>query len=91
MWYCQNPECEYSEDLIGTREMWEVFINTRHIFAQGQENTKELAIKLIQAKQDLEIARKALKDARIFASTHCIASAVKTIDKALETIGKHNE
>lgn len=23
MWYCQNPECEESEDLIGTREMWE--------------------------------------------------------------------
>ena len=39
---------------------------------------------LIQAKQDLKKARKALKDARIFASTHCIASAVKTIDKALE-------
>lgn len=44
---------------------------------------------LIQAKQDLVIARKALEDARIFASTHCIATAVKTIDKALETIGKH--
>jgi len=41
---------------------------------------------LIQAKQDLEIARKALKDARIFADTHCIATAVKTIDKALTQI-----
>lgn len=46
---------------------------------------------LIQAKQDLKTAQKALKDARIFADTHCIATAVKTIDKALETIGKHNE
>lgn len=46
---------------------------------------------LVQAKQDSKIARQALKDARIFASTHCVATAVKTIDKALETIGKHNE
>lgn len=45
---------------------------------------------LIQAKQDLKKARQALKDARIFASTHCIASAVKTIDKALEQI-EHKE
>lgn len=45
---------------------------------------------LTQAKQDLKIARKALKDARVFAYTHCIASAVKTIDKALEKI-EHKE
>ena len=45
---------------------------------------------LIQAKQDLEITRTALKDARIFANTHCIATAVKTIDKALEQI-EHKE
>lgn len=45
---------------------------------------------LIQAKQDLKIARNALKDARIFADTHCIATAVKTIDKALEQI-EHKE
>ncbi|MBQ2016942.1 MAG: hypothetical protein II208_00240 [Alphaproteobacteria bacterium] len=43
-----------------------------------------------QKLEDLKIARKALKDARIFASTHCIASAVKTIDKALEQI-EHKE
>lgn len=24
MWYCQNPECEETEDLIGTRKMWEI-------------------------------------------------------------------
>lgn len=52
--------------------------------------SKELWTALIQAKQDLEIARKALKDARIFAETHCIAAAVKTIDKALEQI-EHKE
>ena len=44
MWYCTNYACEQSEDLIGTREMWELVANR------------------IQAKQDLEIARKALKD-----------------------------
>lgn len=41
---------------------------------------------LIRAKQDLNIARKALKDARILANTHCVATAVKTIDKALKQI-----
>ena len=44
MWHCQNAECEETEDLIGTREMWEIVANK------------------IQAKQDLEIARKALKE-----------------------------
>lgn len=44
MWHCQNPECEQSEDLIGTREMWEIVANK------------------IQAKQDLEIATKALEE-----------------------------
>lgn len=44
MWHCQNAECEETEDLIGTREMWEIVANK------------------IQAKQDLEIARKALED-----------------------------
>lgn len=48
--------------------------------------SKELWQALIQAKRDLKIARNALKDARIFADTHCIATAVKTIDKALEQI-----
>jgi hypothetical protein len=43
-----------------------------------------------ELKQDLKIARRALKDARILADTHCIASAVKTIDKALEQIN-HKE
>ena len=43
MWCCTNYECEPSEDLIGTREMWEIVAS------------------MIQAKQDLEIARKALK------------------------------
>lgn len=60
VWYCQNPECEESEDFIGTREIWESFTRARNIFAQGQENTKELAIKLIQSQKDLGIARKAL-------------------------------
>lgn len=60
VWYCQNPECEESEDFIGTRELWESFANARNIFAQGQENTKELAIKLMQNQKDLGIARKAL-------------------------------
>ena len=52
--------------------------------------TEKLWTALIQAKQDLEITRTALKDARIFANTHCIATAVKTIDKALEQI-EHKE
>jgi hypothetical protein len=42
-WCCTNHSCEQSEDLIGTREMWEIVTN------------------MIQAKQDLEIARKALE------------------------------
>ena len=27
MWYCTNHACEQSEDLIGTREMWEIVAN----------------------------------------------------------------
>lgn len=27
MWHCTNYECEQSEDLIGTREMWELVAN----------------------------------------------------------------
>ena len=46
------------------------------------KRTKELD----KCQKDLKITRKALKDARIFADTHCIASAVKTIDKALKQI-----
>lgn len=56
----------------------------------GASGTESLWTALIQAKQDLKIARKALKDARILAGTHCIATAVKTIDKALEQI-EHKE
>lgn len=86
MWYCTNYECEESEDLIGTREMWEVFTNARHIFAQGQENTKELAIKLVQAKQDLEIATKALKE--LWQATHYDTDGYlgKTIQQAITQI-----
>lgn len=51
MWYCQNPECEETEDFIGTREMWEIVAHK------------------IQAKQDLEIATKALEE---IDTTRCI-------------------
>lgn len=51
---------------------------------------QDLLEELVCTRKALEIARTALKDARIFASTHCIASAVKTIDKALEQI-EHKE
>lgn len=56
----------------------------------GASGTESLWQALTQAKQDLDIARKALEDARMFADTHCIATAVKTIDKALEQI-EHKE
>ena len=46
---------------------------------------------LIQSQKDLEIARNALKDARIFAYTRCIATAVKTIDKAFKRIEHKDE
>lgn len=55
-----------------------------------EENSSKPYHALMNATRDLKIARQALKDARIFASTHCIASAVKTIDKALEQI-EHKE
>ena len=48
--------------------------------------TEALWIALRQAKHDLKISRKALKDARILANAHCIATTVKTIDKAIEQI-----
>lgn len=56
----------------------------------GLFGDKKLFDEIIRTRKDLKIARQALKDARIFASTHCIASTVKTIDKALEQI-EHKE
>ncbi|MEE1029805.1 MAG: hypothetical protein UIC65_02165, partial [Alphaproteobacteria bacterium] len=67
--YTGEPNCDY--------ECW-----NHNCDLYGIEIPETVWKNLIQTKQDLEIARQALKDARIFASTHCIASAVKTIDKA---------
>lgn len=93
VWYCQNPECEESEDFIGTRELWESFTNARNIFAQGQENTKELAIKLMQNQKDLGIARKALDIAvdalnagKTLADVAGFEMLVAGLEKALEQI-----
>lgn len=74
MWYCTNYACEQSEDLIGTREMWELVANR------------------IQAKQDLEIARQALK---LFCSEDVSYHSLSKVDardarKALEQI-EHKE
>jgi hypothetical protein len=80
---------------------WWCSCNIEH---QGKElyGTTALWQALIQAKQDLEIARKALEKARINLAAiepylgdeyilDCKTDGLKEIDEALETIGKHNE
>lgn len=72
---CFNANCIFANNYLFDEKWWAII---------------KLKQALIQAKQDLRIARNALKDARIFADTHCIATAVKTIDKALTQI-EHKE
>lgn len=52
--------------------------------------TESLWQALIQAKQDLDVARKALNHAKWWLGSGCIATAEKTIDKALKKI-EHKE
>ena len=75
MWCCTNYECEPSEDLIGTREMWEIVAS------------------MTQAKQDLEIATKALDKAdRFFGGTIGLyqSEMMAIIKTALEQIAHDN-
>ena len=91
--YCCNEECEQSADWYGSQILWQALIQAKQDLERAEDtivdlNTIQEAIcaKYAQSKKSAKIARKALKDARIFADTHCIATAVKTIDKALEQI-----
>lgn len=75
---CGSWGCDASFDMIGTESLWAAWI---------------------QAKQDLEIATKALEEVRDetgedragFSYVILAANMKETAEKALETIGKHNE
>ena len=79
MWYCQNPECEETEDLIGTREMWEIvakMIQAKQDLEQSEKccsawETQALDYKAetIALSGKLEIATKALEE---IDTTRCI-------------------
>lgn len=56
-------------------------------YCKSYEETDTTAYNLlIQAKRDLDVARKALNLAKWWLGSGCIATAEKTIDKALEQI-----
>lgn len=96
MWCCTNYECEQSEYLIGTREMWEIvaiMIQAKQDLEQSEKccsawETQALDYKAetIALSGKLEIARKALEE--LWQATHYDTDGYlgKTIQKALEQI-----
>ena len=82
------PFCQRELIREGMNHWW-CSCNIEH---QGKElyGTTALWQALIQAKQDLETARKALILAKWWLGSSCIATAEKNIDKALEQI-EHKE
>lgn len=95
--YCCNEDCEQSADWYGSQILWQALIQAKQDLenakADIEDYKKDKALweqirnnTILELERKLKTARNALKDARIFANTHCIATAVKTIDKALEQI-----
>lgn len=90
---CPNDSCKKSMFMVGTKELWQALIQAKQDLEQSEKccsawETQALDYKAetIALSGKLKIATKALKDARMFVYTHCNATAVKTIDKALERI-----
>ena len=97
MWYCQNAECEETEDLIGTREMWEIVANKIQAKQDLEQSEKccsawetqalDYKAETIALSGKLEIATNALREI----CNDYQEDSTERAEKALETIGKHNE
>lgn len=53
MWYCTNYECEQSEDLIGTREVWELVANR----IQAKQDLEKANAELDYIQEQVEKSR----------------------------------
>lgn len=82
--FCQQ-ELEL-DDILGNSQPLYYCKNRNCERTKWLSGTSEFWQALIQAKQDLEVARKGLILAKWWLGSNCIASAEKAIDKALKQI-----
>lgn len=90
---CPNDSCKKSMFMVGTKELWQALIQAKQDLEQSEKccsawETQALDYKAetIALSGKLKIATKALNLAKWWLGSSCIATAEKTIDKALNQL-----